>query len=90
MTALRAHFQGQVRSTYEPPAQQTGTREALYDRCGRAVSCPQDTASGGLLWQRLDLGAGPPPLVANGGVYVSALLIDSNPDGAVLALVSGS
>lgn len=45
-----------------------------------------DTAEGRLLWQRRDLGVGPPPVVANGVVYISALLINSSPDAAVLAL----
>jgi outer membrane protein assembly factor BamB len=45
-----------------------------------------DAASGSLLWQRSDLGGEAPMIVANGVIYLSALLINSNPDGAVLAL----
>jgi outer membrane protein assembly factor BamB len=45
-----------------------------------------DAAAGTLLWQRRDLGASSSPVVANGVVYLSALLINSNPAGAVLAL----
>jgi outer membrane protein assembly factor BamB len=45
-----------------------------------------DLASGRLLWQRKDLGGEAPIIVANGVIYLSALLSNSNPDGAVLAL----
>jgi outer membrane protein assembly factor BamB len=45
-----------------------------------------DVASGRLLWQRNELGGEAPIIVANGVIYLTALLINSNPDGAVLAL----
>jgi outer membrane protein assembly factor BamB len=43
-----------------------------------------DAAAGRLLWQRPELGAGPPPLVANGAVYMAVVF--SHPSGVVLAL----